>query len=219
MGLIAFLKGLFGTTKESQPEGVLVDLKIIDKIDVVDGSGLTSYNNGEISEKLVNQLWFNACQGKYNKFIMQIKFKGKGTYIKKLDKTIYEPYESTLAVLHENGSYICAFFAGDTKTCHILIGDPYSYSNVDSKEIKNVTVGEGTVKEYGVVKDSKELESVMNFIFEDSENVSQRMSESRAWGHENYKGGWNLHNKCREKWANLPPVEKLPNITEDGCQV
>lgn len=88
------------------------------------------------------------CAGKLARLELAFSLNGTGTYIRRLQKTVYHPFRLTLVLLRERRRYMCLLLDDQQPTVYYLVADRDTYRNVDIKDLKKALFHGQTVDEY-----------------------------------------------------------------------
>ena len=97
--------------------------------------------------------------GKLERLELEFSLSGAGTYIRRLKKTVYQPFRLTLELIWEKGRCMCLLLDGQQPTLYYLVADRNTYMNVDIKDLEKTVFHGQTVDKYKVFskKDSRLL--------------------------------------------------------------
>lgn len=158
------------------------------------------FSGGGFTSRQAAQLMDGTLGGQYVYFAMDFLFQGEGVFVKRLNKTVYRPFHSTLVLHQGSGNLACLFFAGDSMCCYELIGDFHAYCEVDSKELRMLPVGDAVIPEDMVFQKREEIDKALCILFSDLENADKRLEESSLWSAQiAFPGGVNNYNRRRRE--------------------
>lgn len=153
-----------------------------------------------LTVKQIVQWIDETLDGQYVYFALDFMLQGEGIYVKRLNKTVFRPFHSTLVLHQSAGNMACLFFAGDSMCCYRLIHDFYAYCEIDSSELRMLPVGETKLTEYIVFQERSKIDEALRILFLDLEYAAERMKGSKRWSILNmFPGVVNNYNKLRRE--------------------
>lgn len=190
------------------PAGININMKAVEQLRIWDANGETCYPGEKLDQKTVEDAVGMILDRKLCRLAIDFCFQGEGTYVKRLKKTVYTPYQSTMVIHQGSGRYACLYFDGNTKHIHMSIGDMYVYSHVDGKAVKTLQVGDAELKEYAVHKNKKSIYPAICYLLNGTEQSGMALGDSGLWSTENYayNGGPNTYQKMRRELGLLERV-------------
>ncbi len=160
------------------------------------------FSREELTPGQVVQLMDQTLDGQYVYFAMDFQFQGEGEYVKRLKKTVYRPFHSTLVLHQGSGNLACLFFAGDSMCCYMLIGNYKAYFETDISELCQLPVGDAKLSEDMVFRNGnrEEIDKALCALFSDLEHADSRLAQSKQWGAQiAWPGGANNYNRRRRE--------------------
>ena len=88
--------------------------------------------------------------GELERLELEFSLNGAGTYIRRLKKTVYQPFRLTLELIWEKERCMCLFLDSQEPTLYYLIADRGTYMNVDIKDLEKTVFHGQTVDKYKV---------------------------------------------------------------------
>ena len=88
--------------------------------------------------------------GRLERLELEFALNGAGTYVRRLQKTVYHPFRLTLELIWEKGRCMCLLLDGQQPTLYSLIADRDTYMNVDIKDLEKTVFHGQTVDKYKV---------------------------------------------------------------------
>lgn len=99
------------------------------------------------------------CGGDLAHLELNFTLPGEGTYVRRLNKTVYQPFQLTLELIREGDRSMCLLLDGQDHSIYRVIADRKPYMEVDIKQLEHTTFCGQTVKRY-VVFQGKDLETL-----------------------------------------------------------
>lgn len=97
-------------------------------------------------EKILERFY----QGELAQLELEFTLHGRGAYVRRLGKTVYQPYRLTLELIREGQRCMCLLLDDQQPTVYRLIADREPYMNVDIKDLKKTVFHGQSVEEYTV---------------------------------------------------------------------
>lgn len=88
--------------------------------------------------------------GKLTRLELDFTLQGEGTYIRRLRKTVYQPFRLTLELIREKNRCMCLLLDGQDRTVYRLIADRDTYMTVDISQLEHTVFCGQDVESYTV---------------------------------------------------------------------
>ncbi|MCH5344753.1 MAG: hypothetical protein J1E64_12005 [Acetatifactor sp.] len=186
------------------PERLEPDAEKVDSVQAWRGSQIQTFDKAALTSEKLARLIEDTLAGEYTRLVINFRFQGEGMYVKRLNKTVYNPIHSTLVLHHVDGKFACVFFAGGSKHCYALISDFHIYRTVEMDEIRQIPLGGAVLPEYVIHQNRDLLDKALRYLFLDVEKIDDRLCSSQRWSAENlFLHGNNKYTEMRRKWGAL----------------
>lgn len=186
------------------PEHLTPDIGRVDNVRVWRGDEVQIFENERLTSEKIARMVEDVLAGEYTRLAIDFLLYGEGVYVKRLKKTVYSSFISTLVVHNVDGRLACVFFCGDTKHCYALISDYHTYCTVDTDEVKQIQLGEAILPEYVVHQDRELLDQALRYLFLDAAKIDERLYNSKRWSSENiFLQGSSKYAELRRTWGAL----------------
>lgn len=190
--------------RKEEPEEIFkpqIDVKLIKRIIARNKASEQIFEQTALTAEEALRLLQQSAEGKWCYFAVEFELPDEPVYVKKLKKTIQRTYRSELVLHSENQLQACLFFDGKTRLVHLLIGDRHAYTDVDSKDLRTITVGEVQLPEYAVHRDNQKIKQALPLLFSDLAKGAFQPRQFKSWSTQNYNGGLNTFNELRRTWG------------------
>ena len=107
--------------------------------------GWTAYELSEVLDRFQT--------GKLDRLELSFTLQGKGTFVRRLRKTVYQPFQLTLELIREGKRCVCLLLDGEACALYFLVADTHAYCTVDSEDLEQVEFHGQKVKEYVVFQE------------------------------------------------------------------
>lgn len=181
-------------------EHIPMDLSAIESVRLWKGTQEQVFQKEALSEELVSESIEAVLSGGSTRLVIAYLFQGEGMYVKKLKKRVYSPYYCYLVLHHVEGKLACLYFVGNTQHCHLLISDFHAYRQVDSKDIKQILLGEAILPEYGVHYDSTNIRKALHCVLPNPETADKELLDSGFWSSQITRGEVG-YQKLQKEWG------------------
>lgn len=144
--------------------------------------------------------------GKLDRLELEFTLNGAGTYIRRLQKTVYHPFLLTLELIREKQRCVCLLLDGQESTVYRLVADRDTYMNVDIKDLKKTVFHGQTVDEYTVFpkKDSQLLRREIPLLLarlEQRDGVLSATARMGVWSCDGLHFSREQHQQHRDAWC------------------
>lgn len=178
------------------PDALQIDMSLVERVKISRDGEETCFFKGELTSAQAVKLLEDAIDNPSYRIEIQFLLQGMGTFVKKLKKTVYRPFHSTLVLCHKGERLACCFFAGNSLKCHRFIYNLNGYRGIDGLSMYSPL--------------SKEDERLLRpriirgllFLFQDLNTADRRLYRSDFWSPEMCTFGGNvLYDKIRREWG------------------
>ncbi len=159
----------------------------------------------ELNEDEIRNVVQRLLDGELRWLAIEFQLQGEGTYVKRLKKTVYQPYETALVLHQSGGRFACLYFSGHTYRVYLSIGNEHPYYHVDSKELQKIPVGDAVLVEYGIHAHPESVLEAVSDVLRDIAGAEDRLYGPGRWSANNngVGGGPNTYQKLRREWGLL----------------
>lgn len=144
--------------------------------------------------------------GKLTRLELDFTLQGKGTYVRRLKKTVYQPCQLTLELIREGKRCMCLVLDGQQSTVYRLIADQEPYMNEDIKDLKRTVFHGQTVEEYMVFSEAnpqaiRREVPILLARLEDRDGVFSATARMGVWCCEGVHFNKEQHQQRRDAWC------------------
>ena len=122
--------------------------------------------------------------GKLAHLELEFTLQGEGVYVKRLKKTVYQPYALTVELVHEKGRFVCVGLDGGTVSVYYLIADKDVYFHEECDEHTFTTLAGRELPAYLVHETPAAIREELPFLFrnlERADNVFSCLARMGVW--------------------------------------
>ncbi len=144
--------------------------------------------------------------GRLDRLELEFTLNGAGTYVRRMQKTVYHPYLLTLELIREKGRCMCLLLDGQEPTVYRLIADRDPYMNVDIKDLKKTVFHGQSVEEY-VVFSAPDLTPIRQEValllsrLDCRDGVLSATRRMGVWSCEGLRFNQGQHQQQRDVWC------------------
>jgi len=182
-------------------EDVTVDMKLTEWVHIRGKNGeMQTFPKSVLTSKQIVQWMDETLKGWYPYLAVDFLLQGEGMYVKRLKKTVYRPFHSTIVLHQGGGNMACMFFAGDSMCCYQLIGDFEAYYDCTMRDLCQIPVGGVVLSEYLVFKERSGIDRALCMLLSDLEHADNWLRKSSLWSAEAaFPSGINNYNRRRRE--------------------
>lgn len=142
------------------------------------------------------------CTGELARLELEFSLPGEGTYVRRLKKTVYQPYALTLELARQGETIVCFLMDDRHGYLEWLIHDRQAYFHTDTALLAPARAGEIETKKYLTHPGPELLRRELPFLLrwlERHEEVCSPTARQGVWSRESYFGGMALYRQRREQ--------------------
>lgn len=172
------------------------------------GQPVQAHGRQTLNAPMLEQLLEQFYAGRLAQLELDFTLQGEGVYVKRLKKTVYQPYHLTLELIQDSGRYLCVCFDDQALYTYWLIADRAVYFDQECEEHAMTTLAGRTIAEY-LVHDGpevirRELPILLSHLHRKDE-VFSCLSRMGVWRNEYHFRNQKKHQQLREAWCLSSP--------------
>ena len=140
--------------------------------------------------------------GELERLELEFSLPGEGTYVRRLKKTVYQPYALILELARRGGKTACLLMDDRNSSLEWLIYNQKAYFETDMRQLAPAAVAELETKEYLTHPGPELLRRELPFLLgwlERHEEVCSPTARQGVWSRESYFGGPALYRQRRDR--------------------